>query len=147
MAVMQDDRWCAPWVDCKSKLYEVHFCVDGRGYVVNKLGESRCFESHAALAQFLENTKQATFSKGGQTSFGTYGKIEPDIWRASGSFDEVRNDRIEKAQTKALRSLFPVDPARASKPPLYVRPGEMPDNGGRSFCSSVADLLKLGATA
>jgi hypothetical protein len=34
MGVMQSDRWCMPWVRCyDSTGFDVHFCVDGKGYV------------------------------------------------------------------------------------------------------------------
>lgn len=144
MQMLEAARWCAPWVNNKADGYEVHFCVDGHGYVL--MGQqSYCFESHRALAQFLEKTKLATFAKGGSTGWGSYGKVEENIWNAMGSFDEARHARIAKAQAKVLASLFPVDPACAKQPPAYVRPGQMPDNSGREFCYSVEDLLNLGA--
>lgn len=150
MAVMESDRWCAPWVDdsnCKG--YEVHFCIDGRGYVLKpRTRESYCFESHVALAQFLDRTKRVDFKRRYVVTFGRfrddYG-IEPNIWNASGSFDKARHDRIGKAQAKILASLFPVDPACSQQPPAFVRPGQMPDNSGREFCYSIADLMNLAA--
>jgi len=145
MAIMQNDRWCAPWVnDSYCKGYEVHFCVDGKGYVLKTATrESYCFESHMALAQFLSRNKRATFTKGGRTSFGTYPAFEEDIWNAYGSFDPARHKRIARAQAAKLAPLFPVDPACAQQPPAYVRPNQMPDNGGRTFCYSINDLLNL----
>lgn len=148
MAIMESDRWCAPWVnDSTCKGYEVHFCVDGKGYVL-KLAtkESYCFESHVALARFLERNKRVPFRTGGRTSFGAYSAIEENIWNASGSFDPARHKRIGQAQAKILAKLFsPLDPSCAQQPPLYVRPGEMPDNSGRAFCYNVNDLLNLAA--
>lgn len=152
MDVMKADRWCAPYISVngggggctKNKNFEVHFCIDGRGYVLKpRTGESYCFESHHALAVFLDQTKSAKFAKGGSTGWGGYGREEPNIWSATGSFDTARHDRIRKAQEKVLRTLFPVDPACTQQPPLYVRPGEMPDNAGRDFCYSIGDLLNL----
>lgn len=147
MAVMQEDRWCAPRIDHRGlKTYEVRFCIDGKGYVLKpKTGESYCFESHIALAQFLERTKVAKFAKGGSTGWGSYSAHEENIWNAYGSFDEARHERIVRAQKKVLATLFPVDTACAQQPPAYVRPGEMPDNAGREFCYSVADLMNLAA--
>lgn len=143
MQIMQDDRWCAPWVSHQSKQFEIHFCIDGCGYVLNGKGESYCFETHKALGQFLEKTKRVNFRKGRNTQFGYYGPIEEDIWHAMGSFDPDRHERIRRAQGRILAQLFPVDPACAKHPPAYVRPGQMPANGGRDFCYSVADLMKL----
>ena len=143
MSIMQADRWCGPWVDAP-KNFEVRFCLDGKGYVLHH-GDSYCFESHVALANFLESTKFAEFKKGGTIErWGTYGRTEPNIWHATGSFDQKRHDRIALAQARVLRQLFPVDPACAQDPPAYVRPGAMPANAGRNFCYSVADLLALG---
>lgn len=151
MDIMKADRWCPPWVsDSTCKGYSVNFCIDGKGYVIKAAtGESFCFESHLALAKFLDCSKQATFKTGSRSShpFGGYGKVEPDIWNASGSFDPARTARIGKAQAKVLARLFPVDPGRAQQPPAYVRPGEMPDNAGRDFCYSIADLFKLAESA
>lgn len=154
MDVMLSDRWCPPHVNVngggggctRNKNYEVRFCVDGRGYVLRpRTKESYCFESHKALALFLDQTKSATFAKGGNTGWGRYGREEPDIWHASGSFDEARHDRIKKAQEKILRTLFPAGATCAQQPPLFVRPGEMPDNVGRDFCYSIGDLLNLAS--
>lgn len=155
MDVIKSDRWCAPWVSvngggggCTSNpLYEVHFCIDGRGYVLRHTGESYCFESHVALAQFLDKTKFAKFAKGGSTGWGSYGREEANIWGASGSFDTARHNRIRKAQEKVLRTLFPVDAACAQQPPAYVRPGQMPENAGREFCYSIGDLLNIANAA
>lgn len=149
MEVMKEDRWCAPWVNGRGgRQFEVHFCVDGKGYVLRpRTGESYCFESHLALAQFLERTKSATFATSGRTSFGGYGKEEVNIWNAYGSFDEERFERLRLAQKRALSKLFPVDPACAHQPPAFVRPGEMPDNAGREFCYSVAELMNLALKA
>lgn len=145
MDIMQSDRWCAPWVDdsnCKG--FEVHFCIDGCGYVLRPAtGESYCFETHVALAQFLERNKRATFASGKRLKWGSYGPLEDNIWRASGSFDPERHRRIARAQARVLAQLFPVDPACAKQPPAYVRPGELPENAGRVFCYSVAELMKL----
>lgn len=148
MGVMESDRWCAPWISLhgdKPK-YEVNFCLDGRGYVLKpKTGESYCFESHVALAQFLERHKRVDFKRSYPVCwngrFQEDYRIEKDIWNATGSFDKARHARLAKAQAKVLATLFPVDPACAQRPPAYVRPGEMPDNSGREFCYSIAELL------
>lgn len=152
MGVMKSDRWCAPWLNMSgggggctaNKTFELHFCVDGKGYVMRRrTGESYCFESHKAMAIFLDSTKAASFSTGGSTGWGRYGREEPNIWNAMGSFDAARHNRIKCAQERVLAKLFPVDPACAFQPPAYVRPGEMPDNAGREFCYSLSDLLNL----
>lgn len=156
MDVMKSDRWCGPWVNivggatgCEANTnFEVHFCVDRKGYVLRpRTGESYCFESHLALARFLDKTKFAKFTSGGSTGWGSYGREEPDIWHASGSFDAARHLRIKRAQEKVLKTLFPVDAACAQQPPAYVRPGEMPDNAGHEFCYSIGDLLNLAQGA
>lgn len=152
MDVMKSDRWCAPWVRVNgggggctaNKTFDVNFCIDGKGYVQRlRTGESYCFETHHALARFLDKTKFASFATGGSTGFGRYGREEPNIWNASGSFDAARHNRIKRAQEKVLKTLFPVDPACAQQPPAYARPGDMPDNAGREFCYSLNDLLNL----
>lgn len=148
MDVMKSDRWCAPWVDARGQTQcEVRFCVDGYGYVLKDTGESYQFETHLALAQFLDGNKVASFKTGGSTGWGSYGREEPNIWNASGSFDKERHDRIARAQVKILSKLFPVDPACAHQPPAYVRPGQMPDNAGRAFCYNIGDLLNLANAA
>lgn len=146
--IMENDRWCMPWVNCDSEItgFSVNFCVDGRGYVIRKKDQaSYCFESHTALAKFLDRTKYAKFKKGGRLQgFGgsrTYGSEEPNIWNATGCFDPARHDRITKAQVRILKTLFPVDPSCAQSPPLYVRPGEFPPPARRAYYFS--ELLSL----
>lgn len=142
--VMKADRWCAPWIENKPHGFEVRFCIDGKGYILRPAtGESYQFESHIALAQFLDRTKAVVFPTGGFTSWGGYGREEPNIWNAMGSFDKARHVRIALAQKRVLAPLFPVDASCAVQPPAYVRPGEMPDNAGREFCYSLSDLLNL----
>lgn len=148
MPVMESDRWCAPWVNDKAKGYEVRFCLDGHGYVLKqKTGESYCFESHLALAQYLDRNKRVQFKQRHVVRWnGAFQEdctIETNIWNATGCFDPPRHARIAKAQAKVLAKLFPVDPACAQQPPAFVRPGEMPDNSGRQFCYSIAELLNL----
>lgn len=148
MEVMERDRWCAPWINTKTMLYEIHFCVDGKGYVIKtgRQPESYCFESHKALAQFLERTKRVDLGRDYIVGFGRFTdnyRVEENIWNAMGSFDPPRHKRIEREQVKILDKLFPVDPACAQQPPAYVRPGEMPANAGREFCYSIGDLLAL----
>lgn len=146
MPVMESDRWCAPWISLRGDKpkFEVHFCRDGKGYVLHKR-ESYCFESHVALAHFLDRSKRVDTGRDHYASWGGMRRenyrIEPDIWNATGSFDKERQARIAKAQDKVLATLFPVDPACSHQPPAYVRPGEMPDNAGREFCYSIAELL------
>jgi hypothetical protein len=124
MDVMRADRWCMPWVNVKDRTkYQVHFCVDGRGYVLRGK-ESYCFETHKALAQFLERTKRATYSKRHVVRWNDRvledcGREEPNIWNAYGSFDPERHARIGRAQSRVLATLFPVDPSCARQPPLY----------------------------
>ena len=129
--IMQEDRWQMPWVGGHRPIpYAVRFCIDGRGYVIKrKSDESYCFETHLALAQFLRSTQRVEFSRGGNNGmgkWGAYGRVEDNIWRASGSFDTARHDRIAKAQIKALAPLFPVDPSCARQPPAFARPNQMP---------------------
>lgn len=134
MGIMQDDRWCAPWVQNRLKTHAIRFCVDGKAYIIReKDGASYCFPTHLEAAQWLEQTKET--------------KREPDIWNAYGSFDSRRHDRLEKAQRRKLAEMVKLADTfeRDQKPPAYVRPGEMPNNAGRQFCYNVADLLKLCA--
>jgi hypothetical protein len=146
--VMRDDRWTGPWVsgdqDCR---YHARFCVDGFGYVEladGKKGhrsEWYRFESHRALAEFLDANKYASFPRGGHNGWGSYPSHEPNIWRASGSFDATRNARIARAQAKVLGRLFPADAAHAFAPPAYVRPNEIPSREDMPFCYSLEELL------
>lgn len=146
MAIMQADRWCPPYVSTHNGNlpYEVRFCVDGKGYVMHRrTGESYCFESHFALAQFLDRNKRHTF-RSGKPHFGiwSYGREEPNIWNATGAFDPARHARIARARAKVLARLFPVPAECAQRPPAYVRPGEMPPNGGREFAYDIASLMQ-----
>lgn len=151
MAIMQRDRWCGPYVSLRGPApnkFDVHFCIDGKGYVFKvKTGESYCFNTHLALAEFLEKNKHKVFENGRTRSWGSYSHVEEDIWRATGSFDKDRHARIGRAREKVLSKLFPADNAHASPPPAYVRPGQMPDNAGREFCYSIADLLNLAGVS
>jgi hypothetical protein len=146
MGIMQSDRWCMPWVSCyEATGFDVKFCVDGKGYVEQiKTGETYCFETHLALAQYLDKTKRATFRTRLKVRFGNHtddcGNVEPNIWNSFGSFDKARHMRIAKAQVRALLPLFPVPVEHAQKPPAYVRPGEMPEPATSAYYFS--DLLK-----
>ena len=142
--IMREDRWTGPWVRTGEKChYHARFCVDGFGYVSHRDKTWYRFPSHQALAEFLDRNKRATFKTGSRTSLGIYGREEPDIWKASGSFDAARHARIAKAQTKVLKTLFPVGAAHAHNPPAYIRPGEMPrpEDAG-TFCYSLSELLQ-----
>lgn len=143
MGVMAADRWTGPWIS-GSRGYDVQFCINGKAYVTHlKSGATYCFATHGEMGQFLEAHKRAKFRSGGRSTFGSYGRDEPDIWHAYGSFDKARHDRIAKAQVKVLSKLFPVDAAHAEQPPAYVRPGELarPEDNG-TFCYSLGDLMR-----
>lgn len=128
MPIMESERWVGPWVNIKSKNYDVHFCVDGKGYVRSG-SDWYCFPDHASLAKFLDKTKRVRFSRDYYVSFGSSRenyRVEPDIWKAYGAFDSARHDRISKAQIMALKTLFPVTNAENKQlPPAFVRPGQM----------------------
>ena len=151
MGVMQADRWTGPWVSVKSDAYQVKFSIDGKGYVNKVKGDAWvCFETHAALATFLFNHRKASFSTEGHTRFGYYGRVENDIWNATGSFDEARHKRIAKAQRAVLAPLFEpgatVKGMTVQRPLAFVRPGELPrpEETG-TFCYSLSDLLAIVA--
>ena len=133
--VMADDRWTSPWLRLKCKdEYEVRFCVDGRGYVLDKKNEqSACFASHVELAAFLAEHGGARFRKAHPS--GGYDKSEINIWEASGMFDDHRERRIAKAQRSVLSKLFPSD---ARHPSAFVRPEDV-HHSGRS--RDLFDLL------
>jgi hypothetical protein len=139
MDILRRDRWCMPWVNCREESgFDVKFCVDGKGYVEHiKSGQWYCFETHLALAQFLDRTKLAKFPSRLKVRIGTYvddvGNVEPNIWNAYGSFDAARHKRIATAQAFALAPLFDNPGDRLHKPPAYVRPGEMPEPATRSY--------------
>lgn len=145
MDVMKRDRWTGPWVSGQTGSgFEVHFCIDGKGYVIrSKTGESYCFKTHRDLGVFLNQHKTAQFRSGGSTGWGGYGRTEPNIWDARGSFDPARHQRIARAQAKVLRQLFPVPPEHDQQPPAYVRPDTMlrPEEKGE-FCYSLRELLE-----
>jgi hypothetical protein len=147
MGILQRDRWCMPWVSCyESSGFDVKFCVDGKGYVEHlKSGEFYCFETHLALAQFLDRTKLAKFPRRLKVRFGAHvddvGDTEPNIWNSYGSFDKARHARIAKAQFLYLAELFQTrDAAHSQKPPAYIRPGDMPEPETRHY--SFSELLK-----
>ena len=139
MGILQSDRWCMPWVSCyESSGFDVKFCVDGKDYIEHiKTGDWYCFETHLALAQFLDRTKEAQFPRQHKVRFGAYvdnvGSIEPNIWNAYGSFDEIRHKRIATAQAFSLAPLFAPGTCITQPPPLFVRPGEMPEPATRSY--------------
>lgn len=144
MGVMQRDRWTGPWVSGESGTgYEVHFCVNGKGYVQKlKTKDWYCFSTHADLARFLDQHKAATFKRGGNMRRWNYGRTEPNIWHATGSFDKARHQRIARAQNKVLAPLFPVPAEHAEPPPAYVRPNEIPSREEMPFHYSLRDLLQ-----
>src|ERR1700738_2953734 len=112
MDVLRDDRWCMPWVRCyESSGFDVQFCVDGKGYVEHiKTRDWYCFETHLALAQFLDNTKEVAFPRRLKVRHSycvdDLGKVEPNIWNSIGSFNAARHKRIAQAQAFALAPLF-----------------------------------------
>jgi len=127
MDIMRNDRWTGPWIHGTPKAYSVNFCIDGCGYVEKcRTREWYRFDSHEALGRFLLAHSVAHFRKGGSSAFGAYSRTEPNIWRATGSFDKARHARIARAQAKVLASLFPADGLHAFPPPAFARPGDMP---------------------
>lgn len=143
--VMEQDRWTGPWVSDSTSAYEINFCVDGRGYVQKRsTKEWCCFKSHEELGRFLDANKHATFRSGGlaNSRFGSYGRDEPNLWHAAGSFDQARHDRIARAQNKVLCTLFPVDTAHVGNPPAFVRPNDMMAAADAPFHYSLDDLLR-----
>ena len=146
MGILQSDRWCMPWVSCdESSGFDVKFCVDGKGYVEHiKTGDWYRFETHLALAQFLDKTKEVKFPRRLKVRWRGYvddvGSIEPNIWNSYGSFDAARHKRIATAQAFALAPLFENPGDRLQSPPAYVRPGEMPEPATRHY--SFDELLK-----
>lgn len=144
IGVMQADRWTGPWISGQDESgYRVHFCIDGFGYVerLEPHGWYR-FDTHLALARFLDVNKAAKFPNGGDLRWGSYPATEADIWSASGAFDEQRHKRIAQAQIRVLAGLFPAPAHNAHRPPAFVRPGDYPrpeDNG--TFCYYVRDVL------
>jgi len=144
MGIMQSDRWTGPWISHEGKNFEVNFCVDGHGYVHKIRGDEWIrFETHVELAKWLDARKAVRFPRGGRTSWGDYDEIEKDIWHAMGSFDKARNDRIAKAQDKALTLLFADVSRDRSRPIAFVRPGQFvrPEDSG-TFNYYMSDLLK-----
>jgi hypothetical protein len=127
MGILRSDRWCMPWVSCyASSGFNVNFCVDGKGYVEHiKTGDCYCFETHLALAQFLDKTKEVKFPRRLKVRFGAHvddvGSVEPNIWNSYGSFDEARHKRIATAQAFALPrcSTTPATACR-SPPPTFA---------------------------
>jgi hypothetical protein len=146
MEILQNDRWCSPWVSATPAGFAVHFCVDGQGYVGDLVkDEWCCFETHLALAQWLHDNRMAAFKTRIRVRFASQvfdeGNVESNIWNATGSFDEARHARIAKAQHAAIKTLFPVvAPCTTQRPPAYVRPGEMPEVATRAYYFE--DLLK-----
>jgi hypothetical protein len=146
MDILRSDRWCMPWVSCyESSGFDVQFCVDGKGYVEHiKTGNWYCFETHLALAQFLDKTKEVKFPTRLKVRFGAYvddvGNVEPNIWNSYGSFDAARHKRIATAQAFALAPLFEPGTRVTQLPPLFVRPGTMPEPENRHY--SFDEFLK-----
>ncbi len=148
MDVMRSDRWCGPWVKSyELSGFDVNFCVDGKGSVENiQTGEWYCFETHLALAQYLDAHKSVTYRKPHRVTWHEGRTVdfisgEPTIWNPMGTFDKARHDRLAHHQRAALLPLFPPDPEHAQKPPAYVRPGDMPDPATRAYY--LEDLLAL----
>lgn len=144
MDIMKKDRWTGPWISGTPAGYEVNFSIDGRGYVHKAKGDLWYrFETHEALGLFLVAHREAQFRRGATTRYGSYPAHEPDIWNATGVFDEPRHARIARAQRSVLEKLFPVPAANDFRPLAFVRPGELPrleDNGTYSY--SLKELLE-----
>lgn len=143
MGVMQADRWCMPWVNAhQCDPYEVHFCVDGFGYVLCGK-ESYRFNSHQELAKWLDDTKSpAVYVAARNLGWGSSTpNREPNIWNAYGSFDERRHKHIAKLQKQQLGMLWPIPADRAHQPPAFVRPMQFPAQAERAY--SFSDLLNL----
>jgi hypothetical protein len=120
--VMENDRWCGPWTEVKAKGYSFNFCVDGRAYIMRARDNAiYAFLSHHEAAKWanshIENHRSAT---GDRLLFKPYG-----------AFDKARNDSIARAQKQILDHMIDwvggENPERTKlKPPLFVRPGELP---------------------
>ncbi len=134
LGVMQDDRWCGPFVTMYSSSVKFEFCVDGRAYVLHKDGRSYCFPTHEAGALWLDSNKTS--------------RRESDIWNPSGSFDRKRCTALAGIQSRRLNELLNFaewsdDADVRRKPPAYARPGVYQKDAGRQFCYWVKDLLAL----
>src|SRR6266852_6136568 len=87
MDILRKDRWCMPWVRTyESSGFDVKFCVDGKGYVEHiKTGDWYCFETHLALAQFLDKTKEVKFPRRLKVRFGHHVETSETSSRTSGT--------------------------------------------------------------
>jgi len=135
------DRWCPPWVNGFSEEceYDVNFCWDGKGYV-HRLADNAFhrFDTATGLALWLDEHKKVAFSRGGTTSLGEYGNVEPNIWGAQGSFDKARHDRIASAKNYALSTLnfsHDVDPPAIA--PDFLSGGDDADRRPYSFAELI----------
>lgn len=150
LGVRENDRWTGPWICGSSENYQVKFCVNGKAYVLHAK-ESRCFPDHASLGVWLDARKVVTFRQGGTTGWGGYGRTEPNIWDATGSFDKARHDRIAKAQARILAPLFnglEPDSVTHDQPPAFVRPGDLPrpEDAGTFHYDLAALIGSVGGT-
>jgi hypothetical protein len=114
MGVMEDDRWCPPFVHLTTDAYRFRCCVDGHAYVeqVRSPRRSYRFASHAEAARFLRD--------------------HADLFDATGIFDELRRRAVSRRQNEVLRALIaegerePPAPGRCLPPPAFTRPDEFP---------------------
>jgi hypothetical protein len=136
MGVMEEDRWCGPWMEdryCKS--YEFRFCIDGHAYV-RRHHDNMVFRFHTHeaaarwAAQFHERQIRVESSWMGVSYEGGHGK---SLFEPSGSFNKTRTARwaASSRPPSCTCSFRPAAGLPATfgelghEPPAYVRPGQI----------------------
>lgn len=150
-AMLEGERWVAPWIDTRHSGYEVNFCVDGRAYIIRERdGATFCWPSHADAAVWLTANREGGYKPRHMPLRGERHResstYEPNLWSASGSFDKARFERIGKWQAAKLAPLVAAAASRGrdQKPPAFVRPGDFPqfETDDAPFHYYLEDILK-----
>lgn len=145
MGVMERDRWCSPYPDCSAKGYSFGCMVDGRAYIIGPRGNSYRFHSHFEAAQWAESHRERRIYV--ESSWGSGWQGDGPLFRHSGSYNERRHAAIARQQKAAFDAMLArATGDRATPPPAYVRPGELPAMDERR-AYSFAELLKAPPAA
>jgi hypothetical protein len=150
LEIRKGDRWDwrkRPTSYLKAHKYRVEACIDGHAYVFERENEANSyrFDTPEEALAYLQKFKEPKIRVRSQWAPGGYSEEggQP-LFETSGSYDEARHKRLERAQTKILKAL--VDNAellgRRHRPPAFARPLVMPAEA-REKAGSLADLFNL----
>jgi hypothetical protein len=134
LSIRKKDRWSwkaerdAGIGTNHAKSIEIGFCIDGRAYVYDARDETQsyCFPTHAEAAAWFAQLKEPHAIRHGDNGWPI--SCGGPLFNATGAFDRLRRENLERAHRKVLQELLnaAVREKRNIAPPAFARPRAMP---------------------